>query len=212
MTARTAAVALPALATGLLLAWHPADPAEAADLLPVLGRWLTIHAGLLVALPVLLLLVLRVLRGIEGWAATVARVALVVTAAFYAAFEGLVGLATGILVAHAEQLSPELQTGALALVQRWWEVPPLVGVISGVAIAAWLTTFGAAAVATHRAGVDRLVVWALLATGVIFAAGHPGATGLAAMLALATALGRHEWCGSPTLAAAGTDDRRQGAS
>jgi uncharacterized membrane protein len=193
MSARASVVALPAVATGVLLVWHPPDPTDVAELLPVLGRWLTVHAGLLVALPVLLLLTLRLLRGIDSTAATVARVAAVATATFYAAFEGLVGLATGVLVAQADRLSPQLQEGAFALAQSWWEVPTSVAVISTVAILAWVTTFATAAVATHRAGYDRLVVWSLLAAALLFAAGHPGLTGLAAMLALAVALGRHEW-------------------
>jgi hypothetical protein len=184
LTSLPARTAVP-LALGALLAWHPTDPARAIELQELLTRWTAIHLGLLVALPLLVLQLLHTLRGHDGRAADVARAAAIVATAFYAAFESLVGLGTGVLVRLAHGLPAGQRAGALELAQRWWEVPAPIPVISAVAIAAWVVALTATAVAKHRAGAPRAVVWTLLAAGWLFAAGHPGLTGAAAMVALA---------------------------
>jgi len=137
---------------------------------------------------------LHTLRHHTGRAATIGRVAAVVAAAFYAAFEALVGLGTGILVRIAGELPDAQHTAALEVAQRWWEVPSPTPVISAVAIIAWVVALTATAVARHQAGAPRPVVWALLAAGWLFAAGHPGLTGAAAMITLAAA----GWLDVPT--------------
>jgi hypothetical protein len=184
LTSRPARLATP-LALAALLAWHPADPTQATELQELLTRWTVIHLGLLVALPLLALQLLHTLRGHASLAADLARVAAVVAVAFYAAFESLVGLGTGVLVRLAGQVPADQRSGALELAQRWWEVPAPIPVISTVAIVAWVVALTAAAVAKHRANAPRAVVWTLLASGWLFAAGHPGLTGAAAMVALA---------------------------
>jgi hypothetical protein len=184
IASRPARVGVP-LVLGALLAWHPADPAQAIALQDDLGRWTLIHVGLLVALPLLMLQLLHTLRDDDGRPADIARVAAVIATAFYAAFESLVGLGTGVLVRLAVELPPSQRIGALELAQRSWEVPPPIPAISAVAIVAWVVALTAAAVSKQRAGAARPVVWSLLAAGWIFAAGHPGLTGAAAMVALA---------------------------
>jgi hypothetical protein len=192
MKARIALVAAVPVATGVLLAWHPPDPTDVMTLVPVLPRWLAVHLGLLLALPLLALLLLRLLRGVESRAATVSRVAVVVAAALYTAFETLLGTGTGILVGLADTLPDGSRAGAVELTQRWWEVPPLVAAISTVAIVAWVVAYASAAVALHRSGAPGVVVWGLLLAAAVFAAGHPGLTGLVAMLALAAAFAAGE--------------------
>lgn len=192
MKTRMVLVAAVPLVTGVLLAWHPADPTDVMTLVPVLPRWLAVHLGLLIALPLLALLLLRLLQGSEGPAATVSRLAVVVATALYTAFETLLGTGTGILVGLADGLPDELRAGAVELTQRWWEVPPVIAVISTAAIIAWVVAYAGAAIALHRDGAPAVVVWGLLLTAGVFAAGHPGVTGLVAMLALAVALAAGE--------------------
>jgi hypothetical protein len=162
-----------------------ADPARATELQELLTRWTVIHLGLLVALPLLGLQLVHTLRGHASRAADLARVAAVVAVGFYAAFESLVGLGTGVLVRLAGQVPAGQRSGALELAQRWWEVPAPIPVIFTVAIVAWVVALTAAAVAKRQANASRAVVWSLLAAGWLFAAGHPGLTGAAAMVALA---------------------------
>jgi hypothetical protein len=192
MKARLALVAAVPIVTGVLLAWHPPDPTDVMTLVPVLARWLAVHLGLLVALPLLALLLLRLLGDVRSLPATVSRVAVVVATALYTAFETLLGTGTGILVGLADPLPVELRAGAVELAQRWWEVPPLVALISTLAIIAWVVAYASAAVALHRDGAPAAVVWGLLLAATVFAAGHPGITGLVAMLALAVAFAAGE--------------------
>jgi hypothetical protein len=186
LVSRPARIAVPLL-LGALLAWHPDDPVQAVELEGLLPRWSIIHLGLLVALPLLVLQLLHSLRNLTGPAAATSRVAAVVATAFYAAFESLVGLGTGILVRIAGEVPAEQREAALEVAQRWWEVPNPIPAISAVAIIAWVVTLTAAAIAHHRAGTATTVVWSLVAGGWIFAAGHPGLTGAVAMIALALA-------------------------
>ncbi|MFA9429945.1 hypothetical protein [Egicoccus sp. AB-alg2] len=185
---RTApAVAVP-LVTAALLAWHPRDPELAVALADIPVRWAAIHLWLLLAMPLLALLLRDVLRGIDGRAAAAARTLAVPAAALYAAFDALVGLATGLLARQAAALPPAQRAGAQALVQWWWEVPAVVGWLSAAAVASWAIAVAAAAIAAHRAGRGPLVAYALLACAVLFAAGHPGLTGAVAMTAFAVAV------------------------
>jgi hypothetical protein len=185
---RLVALAAVPATTGALLAWHPQDPTLATDLAALTARWTTIHLGLLFAMPLLALLVRHLLRGVPGRAAAVSRTLVIPAAALYASFDVLVGLATGLLAQRAATLPEGQRAGAQALVQWWWEIPPVVGVISGLAVACWAIAIAIAARATHLAGFGRTVPLALLSSSVLFAAGHPGVTGAAAMGALTTAI------------------------
>jgi hypothetical protein len=185
---RLAAPAAVPVVTGALLAWHPQDPTLATDLASVTARWTTIHLGLLFAMPLLALLVKHLLRDVPGRAASISRTLVIPAAVLYAAFDVLVGLATGLLAERAAELPAGQRAGAQALVQWWWEVPPVVGVISGLAVASWAIAVALAARATHLAGFGRTVPVALLSSSLLFAAGHPGVTGALAMIALTTAI------------------------
>jgi hypothetical protein len=179
--------AIPAV-VGTALAWHPPDPAAAWELDGLVPRWLTVHLVLLVGMPLLALLVQWMLRGVPGRLATFARSAVVPAAVLYAAFEALVGIGTGVLVERTASLPAAHQPGAAALAQAWWEVPAVVAVIAGVAVSMWTIAVASAAVAVHRAGASRLAAWALATSAMLFAAGHPGATGAASMAAMAVAV------------------------
>jgi hypothetical protein len=180
--------AIVAVATGALLAWHPTDPTHATQLADVLGRWLAIHLGLLLAMPLLALGVIHLLRGIETTSAKVARTLIIPAAAFYAAFDALLGIGTGVLVDEASRLPPELREGAVAVTQVWWEVPQVISWVSTLAIATWTVAIASAGIAAHRHGLGASVAWPLVASSVLFALGHPGATGALAMVALAAAM------------------------
>jgi hypothetical protein len=177
-----------ALVTAGLLAWHPTDPVDATELTGVLGRWFAIHLGILVAMPVLAMGVIHLLRGVDTASATIARALIIPAAAFYAAFDALLGIGTGVLVQESGRLSPELRDGAVAVTQSWWEVPSMISWVSTLAIVSWTVSTASAGIAAHRQGLGPLVAWPLIASSVFFALGHPGATGAIAMVALATAM------------------------
>lgn len=184
----TAAAAAVPLATGALLLWHPPDPAHAMELAGLIGRWLTVHVGLLVALPLLALVVRRILSGVDLPTAKLARFLVVPAAVMYAAFDSLLGIGTGVLVDETNHIHGHLHEGAVALTQAWWTVPTTISLISVLAIGTWTLAVATAGVASMRGGLGRATGWSLIFSAVVFAAGHPGVTGGLAMAALAVAV------------------------
>jgi hypothetical protein len=97
-----------ALILGVPLAWaallllHPTGDTTVYD---VVDRdrhaWQVTHVGMVAAIPLMAHAVHRLLRGLIGPAARVSRLALPVFAATYGAFEAIMGVGTGNLVAAA---------------------------------------------------------------------------------------------------------------
>ncbi|MCZ2860869.1 hypothetical protein [Blastococcus sp. VKM Ac-2987] len=161
-----------------------------SDLADVETRWLVVHVGLLLALPLLGLWVWLVLQGVPGRVATLSRVSAVFFVAFYTAFDALVGIASGVLVREARALDG----AASQLAETWWAIPAPVWVFSTLGPLSWLLTAGAAAVAHMRAGSSLVVVGGLAVAAPLFAFGHPTLGGPVAMVGLivaAAALLRH---------------------
>lgn len=174
--------------TGLVIATHPTDPTTAADLGAETGRYIGIHVGLLVMLPLLGIALWLLLQGITGTAATIARVMIPFTVAFYAAFDALIGIGAGVLSREAVALG---DPGAEALAARWMEIPMPLPLISTAAVVSWTGTLLAAAVAHYRAGSSWLAVGGLALAGPLFGFGHPlvfGVIGMAALLVAAAAI------------------------
>ena len=176
----------PVLTAGVLLA-HPPEPTAAADLVNVTTRWLTVHVALLFCLPLLAAAVWLLLDRIPGSAATVSRVALAGFAALYAAFDALAGIGTGVLVREAAALGAGDREAAMAMAERWWDMPTPLWIFAVAGPLSWVIATGAAAAAHHRAGSGLVVVAGLLIAGPLFGFGNPLITGPLAMLALLTA-------------------------
>lgn len=179
-------VLVPAV-TAVLLALHPPETGSAFDLRGSTDRWLVVHVGLLVMIPLLAIAVWMLLNGIDRRAATVSRAMLVPFVAFYAAFESMVGIGTGVLINETDALPAAVRPGAEALTERWWDVPMPVPLIATAAILSWVVAVGAAAIAHARARSPLPVVIGLVAATVFFALGHPGVTGVLGMVGLLVA-------------------------
>lgn len=167
-----------------LLALHPPETGSASDLRESTGQWLVVHIGLLVVLPLIAVVVWMLLDGLDGRAAIVSRVALLPFVAFYAAFESMVGIGTGLLLNETDALPAFLRPGAQALTESWWDVPMPVPLIAAAAILSWVVAVGAAAIAHAQAKSPLLVVFGLAVATVFFALGHPGVTGVLGMVGL----------------------------
>ncbi|HSL11016.1 MAG TPA: hypothetical protein VLA82_06840 [Actinomycetota bacterium] len=183
-----AALAVP-LATGALLLLHPPDPVDPFELRDRTSVWLTVHLGLLVAVPALAGVIIWSVAALDGLAAAITRVAAVAMAAWYAAFDALMGIATGVLVREASAIDADSSAGAENLVAAWWGVPAPIPIVSVAAIAAWVLAAGGAAIAHRNAGSPAVTVWGFAAAAVVFGlGGHPGIVGAIGMVALAVAL------------------------
>jgi hypothetical protein len=180
--------------TGVLLLFHPPDPTAAMQLVDASGRWLAVHIGLLLLLPLLAVTLWLLVDGLAGPAATVSRLAVAAFAAFYAAFDALVGIGTGILVREAFLREGSEQQALAALAETWWSSPWPIRVFSIAGPLAWLIATVAAALAHQRAGSGPVVVAGLALAGPLFGFGHPYLTGqlaMAGLLVAAVALERH---------------------
>lgn len=109
---------VPVTWAGLLL-FHPTG---AGDLVyPIissqLGRWQAVHIGMALLIPLMAYVVRTLTTGVDNVAARTGRALLPIGAVLYGVYEAMVGLGTGALVAHVDDLSgAEHEVGA-ALVE-----------------------------------------------------------------------------------------------
>jgi hypothetical protein len=85
---------------GILLLFHPGGEGDQIylDVSDVVTRFLVVHIGMMLFIPLMAVVVYLLVRGVEGTAAWVSRIALVPFVVFYSAWEVLQGIGVGILV------------------------------------------------------------------------------------------------------------------
>jgi hypothetical protein len=170
----------------VLVVFHP-NPGEAGpyeEIKDVVDRWLLVHVGQLILTPLLFLAVWRLLDGLSSAAATVSRAALVVWTVFFSAYDSIQGVATGVLIRHANGLAGEERDGFARAIDFLVEDSQLAGGVSAVwvvAAASWAVVAIGAAVALHRAGAGKAVAAAALVSAVFAVHVAPAAIGLAAL-------------------------------
>jgi hypothetical protein len=163
------------------------------------ARWQVVHVFTLVAIGLMAAAVYLLVRNLDGTAATVCRVALLPFVLFYAAWEAVIGLATGALVqqandAPADEL-PAHSEGIQALQDNAIVGDP--GVLLALGSLGWWTAIIAAAVAYRGTGAPR-AAWVLLGLSVIIVAHPPPAGPLGLVLFAVAALLLARWEGAST--------------
>jgi hypothetical protein len=202
----------------LLILFHP-NPGEGTpyeEIKDVTDRWLLVHVGQLILTPLLFLAVWRLLDGLSSAAATVSRAALVVWTVFFSAYDSIQGVATGVLVRHANGLAGEERDGVARAIEFLVEDSQLAGGVSAiwvVAAASWAVVAIGAAVALHKAGAGKAAV-AAACVSIVFAV-HiaPAAIGLAALVVAGVIRERQRAesaLGPPTVAGTGDPRARVG--
>jgi hypothetical protein len=159
---------------GALAAIHP--PTVADDT----GSWIPIHILQVPLVAMLGLAVTLLLGGLTSVAATVARVALLPWIAGFAAFDGVAGLAVGI-VSSAARGDPSLAASADGLVTQLMTGTP-VELIGTLTILSALVAFLAGGFALWRAGRSPVGALLIAVSGPVWTAIHP-LIGAGAMLA-----------------------------
>jgi hypothetical protein len=171
----------------VLILFHP-NPGEAGpyeEIKDVVDRWLFVHVGQLILTPLLFLAVWRLLDGLSSAAATVSRAALVVWTVFFSAYDSIQGVATGVLIRHANGLAGEERDGFAKALDFLVEDSQLAGGVSAVwvvAAASWAVVAIGAAVALHKAGAGKVAVAAALVSVVFAVHVAPAAIGLVALV------------------------------
>jgi hypothetical protein len=144
---------------GILLLFHPVGDEFYSTISDALTRFLTVHVGTMLFIPLMAGVMLLLLRDVEGTAAWVARIAVAVFAVVYLVFEALVGIGAGLLVDNIDAVPASERAG---LVEDYIE-SSLVKVFEVVGSAGWIVAAIAAAVAlSRRADGSRSVAVILL--------------------------------------------------
>jgi hypothetical protein len=170
----------------LLVVFHP-NPGDAGpyeEIKDVVDRWLFVHVGQLILTPLLFFAVWRLLDGLSSAAAKVSRAALVVWTVFFSAYDSIQGVATGVLIRHANGLAGEDQAGVARALDFLVEDSQLAGGVSAVwvvAAASWVVVAIGGAVALHKGGAGKAVVAATCVSTLFAVHVAPAAIGLVAL-------------------------------
>ena len=125
----------------VLILFHPMPGGDSTldGIDDVVDRWLIVHVGQLILTPLLFLAVWRLLDGLTSTAATISRCGLVVWTVFFSAYDAVQGIATGLLVRHADGVprrngtpSPKPSTTSSSTAaspatsprSKWWPAQP----------------------------------------------------------------------------------------
>jgi hypothetical protein len=166
ITLRRIAIFGAPVALGALAAIHPMMPDDN------LAIWNLIH---ILQIPLAALFgigLLLMLRGIVGGAANAARMAIIPWIAFFAAYDGVAGLATGSLAGYGHA-HPEAAEAVASAAAAMVDSPYLGLVLMIGAVGFALIVFGGTAVALRRSGASPYAAIAIAIGGVVWTFVHP---------------------------------------
>ena len=172
-------------AWAILLLFHPGGEADTIylNLQDKVDRFLVVHIGMLIFIPLFAAAVYVLMRDVEGTAARVSRFALIPFVIFYGAFETLQGIGVGTLVDELNGLSGIDQATREDLTQDFAENILFrdFGVFVSIGNIALVTAMIAAGVALRGRAGAPLSVAILLGISPFLISAHPppyGPTGL----------------------------------
>jgi hypothetical protein len=174
----------------VLLLFHPGGSGEQIylDVRDNVTRFLVVHIGMMLFIPLIAVAIYVLLRGVEGTAATVSRIALVPFVVFYSAWEVLQGIGVGILANELNRLPQAEPALREDLVQDFAEhalIGPF-GVFGSIGSLGLIVATSAAGIALYRnAGAPASVPVLLGISGLLITVHPPpyGPTGLALFIA-----------------------------
>jgi hypothetical protein len=168
----------------ILLLFHPGGSGEQIylDVQDKVTRFLVVHIGMMLFIPLIAAVVYLLLRGIEGTAAWVSRIALVPFVVFYSAWEVLQGIGVGVL-AHELNGLPQAEPALREELVQDFAEHALIGpfsVLGSIGSMGLIVATIAAGVALYRhAGAPASVAVLLAISGLLITV-HPPPYGPAA--------------------------------
>ena len=175
------------IAWAVLLVFHPAvgDPVY-ESLADDASAFYVVHLGMLVFIGLIGAALYLLVRDLPGTAAQVTRYAILPFVLFYAAGEAVLGIATGVVVNHGEDVPADELAGVASSANALWDDFIASDLLIGLGAVAWVVGIVGAVLAYKRAGasVPVLVLLALSAF-VIF---HDPPIGPIALLFFAAAV------------------------
>lgn len=179
------------LAWAVLLLFHPAADRDAiyAGLRDEVTTWQIVHSGTLVFIGLMGLALYQLVRDLPGRAAAISRLAIGPFVLLYGAYEAVIGLATGALVQHANDVPADERPAVSGAIQSLQDnvIVGDPGIVGSVGAIAWITAALAAAFAYRRARAP-LAVCVLLGVSAIVVS-HPPPFGPVGLACFAAAVG-----------------------
>jgi hypothetical protein len=178
------------LAWAVLLWFHPDVSADNVfgSLRDDVVAYQVVHVGTLIFIPLLGVALYLLVRDLPGTAARISRIAIIPFVVGYGAWEAVIGLATGALVQHGNDVSAADQPAVANAIESLGEnaiigEAGIVGVLGGLG---WVVAVIAAAVA-HRGVGAPLLASVLLGVSVIVVS-HPPPIGPIGLVCFAGAV------------------------
>jgi hypothetical protein len=170
----------------ILLLFHPGGSGDEIylDAQDNVTRFLVVHIGMMLFIPLMAAVVYLLLRGVEGTAAWVSRIALVPFVVFYSAWEVLQGIGVGILANELNglpQAGPALREEVVQDFAEHVLIGPF-SVFGSIGSMGLIVAAIAAGIALYRQAGAPVSVPVLLAVSGLLITVHPppyGPTGLA---------------------------------
>ena len=176
------------LAWAVLLVFHAApDPDDLYGTLhDQITKWQIVHVGSLFFIGLMGAALYLLVKDLPGRAAHISRLAIGPFVLFYSAGEAILGVATGVLVQHANDVPAAEREAAANAAGALWANTLSDDVLITIGGLAWVVAVIAAAVAYRRAGASlpAVVLLGLSAAAIV----HPPPVGPVALVAFAAAV------------------------
>jgi hypothetical protein len=162
-------IAVPLVWAAVLLFHGAPDPDDVyGSLQGEASRYLTVHLVSLVFLGLMGAALYLLLRDLPGRAAQISRLAIGPFVVFYVAGDAIAGVATGVLVEHANDLPASERAGTADAAQALWDNFITGDLLLGLGAASWIVAAVAAAVAYRRADAPTAVTLLLGLSALVF--------------------------------------------
>jgi hypothetical protein len=179
------------LAWAVLLWFHPGGDGDViyTSLREEVTTWQIVHVGTLVFIGLMGIALYMLVLDLPGRAATISRLAIGPFVLFYAAWEAVIGLGTGALVQHANDVPPGQRPAVSDAIQSLQDniIVGDPGVFAIIGVLAWATAVIAAVVAYRRVRAP-VMVSVLLGLSVVVVS-HPPPIGPIGLACFAGAAG-----------------------
>ena len=148
------------LAWAILLLFHAGpDPDDLyGGLRDEVTRWQVVHLGTLVFIGLMGAALYLLVRDLPGKAARISRLAIGPFVLFYGAGEAILGVATGVLVQHANNVPAGERPAAADAVKALWDNPISDDLLLSIGGVAWVVAAIAAAIAYRGVGAPMSAV------------------------------------------------------
>ena len=171
--ARRALILVPPLVVAIYEIFHPQPDVTAAAVMDVAGWFALFHAIQLVLFTLLVLSIALLAQNLNVFGHWVTRLGLVLVLVFFSAYDSIAGIATGLAMRAARDLTVAEQNAVFEVVKDWPGTDPAVFAIGAVAVAGMVLALAMLTIGARRLRVGRGPVILLALATIVALGGHP---------------------------------------